>query len=381
MKLLPFVVRHLFRNRRRSVLTFLAITVSTIIFAALMSLPAIVDQVLRDPARSFRLIVHAKAGFFHPLPEAYANRIRGVPHVDAVIGSNIFMGFYRQPDQLVAALALDPGPVAELFPDFGISDGNAQEFRRDRNAALAGGGVVRAFGWHVGDTVTLRGANYPVDAEIKIVGIVEALGVRDNVLMRRDYLEELLGRPATVNMFWVKIDRTDSAPTAIKTIDDMFANSAAETNTESELAFAQSQMSDYRILFDGVQFLAAIVMCSIGLVAANTAAMSVRERRSEIAVLRALGFSRSSVVAAFVAEGLAIAVPAGLLGCAGAYGLLKLMPYASGTLGPLAMNLELPVRVVAMSITVSVAIGVLASVVPAVNAVRRNIVESLREVR
>ncbi|MGH7949778.1 MAG: ABC transporter permease [Candidatus Binataceae bacterium] len=381
MKLLPLVLRHLLRNRRRSALTFLGIGISTIIFAALMSLGGLIDQALRDPARSLRLIVHPKAGIFHSLPEAYANRIRGVPHVAAVIGSNIFLGYYRQPDQLVATLAIDPGPVNEVFPDFGISKADAVGFRRERIAALAGGGLVRAFNWRLGDTITLRGANYPIDAEIKIVGIVEAMGLRDNVLMRRDYLEELLGRPATVNMFWVKIDRAESAPTAIKTIDEMFANSAAETDSESELAFAQSQMSDYRILFDGVQFLAAIVMFSIGLVAANTAAMSVRERRSEIAVLRALGYSRSIVVAAFVAEGLAIAVSAGLAGCAGAYALLKLAPYTSGALGNIAMNLVLPPRVVALSMAVAAAIGVLASIVPAVNAVRDNIVSSLRAVR
>ncbi|MGH7864589.1 MAG: ABC transporter permease [Candidatus Binataceae bacterium] len=381
MKLLFLAARHLFRNRRRSILTFFAIAVSTLVFTALMSLPGLVDAALRDPARSFRLIVHAKAGLFHLLPEAYAHRIRSAPHVEAVIGSNIFMSFYRQPDQPVAALALDPGPVAKLFPDFGISDADAVKFRRDRTAALVGAGLMRAFHWRLGDTVTLRGANYPIDAEIKIVGIVDALGVRDNVLMRRDYLEELLGRPATVNMFWVRIDRTESAPAAIKTIDDMFANSAAQTDTESELAFAQSQMSDYRVLFDGVKFLAAIVMFSIGLVATNTGAMSVRERRSEIAVLRALGYSRSVVVATFVAEGLAIALPAGLLGCAGAYGLLKLAVYGSGTLGPIAMNLELSLRVIVLSIIAAAAIGVIASVVPAVNAVRRSIVESLRDVR
>jgi len=380
MKFLHLVSANLLRNKRRSVLTFLAVALSIFIFATLMSLPGLVNQALRERSGSRRLIVQAKAGFFYPLPEAYATRIRALPHVAIAAGSNIFLGYYRQPDQQVASIAVDHDSVTELFPEFDISNAQAKEFQRDRTAAFVGGALAKTFRWRVGDRLTLRGTSYPVDAELRVVGTLEELGFRDNVVFRRDYLEELTGRPATVNLFWVKVDSVESMPSVIEAIDETFANSAAETETESELGFAQSQMSAFRILFDGVQVLAAIVMFSIGLVAANTAAMSARERRSEIALMRALGYSRSMVVGTFLAEGLAIAIAAGLLGCAAAYGILRLIPYASATLGPIAMNLELPWRVVVMSMAVAATIGVLASAVPAFNAVRRNIVDSLRAV-
>jgi putative ABC transport system permease protein len=201
---------------------------------------------------------------------------------------------------------------------------------------------------------------------------------RDNVLFRRDYLEELTGRPAIVNMFVVKVDRADAVPAVIASIDETFANSAAETETQSQAEFARSMLAEYRLLFDGFLVLAVIVMLAIGLVAANTAAMSVRERRSEIAVMRALGYPRSFVFGALLAEGLAVSVPAGLAGCAGAYGVTRVLPYASETLGPLVLNMMFPANVLIMSLAAATAIGVLASFVPAFNAVRRNIVEGLR---
>jgi hypothetical protein len=110
MKFLPLVWRNLLRSKRRTFLTILSVAVSLFVFAALMSLPSVVNQLLRDRAGSLRLVCRSKGGIFYSLPEAYARRILALPHVEAVIGENLFMGTYRRPDDL---LRLPPAVFVE----------------------------------------------------------------------------------------------------------------------------------------------------------------------------------------------------------------------------------------------------------------------------
>ena len=115
MKYLSLVLINLTRNKRRTILTTLSITVSVFIFASLISLPGLLDQVLRDRANSLRLICHSKAGFSYMLPEAYRRQIESVPHVEAVAGYSVFMGTYRDPNQQRAS-SLDPALAASIAP-------------------------------------------------------------------------------------------------------------------------------------------------------------------------------------------------------------------------------------------------------------------------
>ncbi len=380
MKFLPIVLRNILRNKRRTVLTVLSITVSVFVFAALMSLPAVVNRILRDRANSLRLITHSKAGFFYSLPGAYRNQIAAIPHVEAVSGETIFMGTYRDARDAVPSAAIDPEKIEEIWPDWGISKQAAEEFRRVRIAALVGTTLMKLYGWKVGDHVTLRGTIYPVQAELSIAGILAGEAPAHALLFRRDRLDELLGRPGTVNLFWVKVDRSASIPGVIAEIDERFSNSSAETTTETELGASLAQLGSLRVIFDGARVLAAIVMLAIALVAANTAAMSVRERRKEIAVMRAIGFTPAVILVCLLAEGLAIGVASGLLGCAAAYFGLKLAPLASRSLGVLALLIAPPPRVLVESFTIAAAIGLLSSLAPGVAAVRREVVSELRAV-
>ena len=378
MRFLPLILRNLGRNKRRTVLTVLSIAVSLFIFATLMSLPGVVYEILRDQAGSLRLVCHGKAGVFYSLPEAYGRQIRTLPHVEAVLGENIFMGTYRGPSDQIPSAAVDAAQVQEMWPDFGISNQAAAEFRRLGTAALVGELLMKRFRWKVGDHVTLRGTIYPVDIELTIVGTLGGRAPAMALLFRRDYLEKALGQLGNVHLFWVKVDRSQSIPAVIGEIDWMFANSHAETQTESELGASQNSLANLRSLFDGIKVLAVIVMIAIALVASNTAAMSVRERRPEIAVLRAIGFQQRLVLSFLLAEGVTIGVVGGILGCGLAYVALKLIPYASSSLGNVVLMLRLPKRVVAESLVVAVVIGFASNLVPAVAATTRDITDTLR---
>jgi len=381
MKYLSLVLINLARNKRRTILTTLSITVSVFIFASLISLPGLLDQVLRDRANSLRLICHSKAGFSYMLPEAYRRQIERVPHVEAVAGYSVFMGTYRDPNEQIGILATDDDHIREIFPDWEVSAETDHEFENMRTAGLVSTTLMKVYGWKVGDTITLRGTLYPVDLQLTIVGVLNEEAAGPRIIFRRDYMEELLGRPGAVNLFWVKIDRSQSAPEVIAAIDEMFANSAHETATETEVMLIKSEMAgNLALLVNGAKFLAAIVIFTIGLVAVNTAAMAVRERRHEMAVMRAIGFTRNSIIARILVEGLIVGMAGGALGCALALLGFELLPHVSGALGPLALALTLSPRIVAYSFMIAALIGAASGFIPATLATRGDISTELRAV-
>lgn len=379
MKYLSLVLINLTRNKRRTILTMLSVAVSVFIFASLISLPGLLDQVLRDRANSLRLICHSKASLLYMLPESYRRQIETVPHVEAVAAYSVFMGTYRDPNQQIGVLATDDDHIREIFPDWELSAQTEREFENLRTAGLVATTLMKAYGWKVGDTIMLRGTMYPVDLQLTIVGVLNEDAAGPRIIFRRDYMEELLGRPGTANLFWVKIDRSQSAPEVIAAIDEMFANSAHETATETEVALIKNEIgSNLSLLLSGAKFLAAIVIFTIGLVAVNTAAMAVRERRHEMAVMRAIGFTRNSIIARILVEGLIVGVTGGALGCALAYLGFDLLPHVSGALGPLALALTLSPRVVAYSFLIAALIGAASGFIPATLATHGDISTELR---
>ncbi|MGC1399084.1 ABC transporter permease [Candidatus Binatus sp.] len=381
MNYFSLVLRNITRNKRRTILTTLSITVSKFIFASLISLPELLNQVLRDRANSLRLICHSKASLFYMLPESYRRRIETVPHVEAVAAYSVFMGTYRDPNEQLGILAVDDDHIREIFPDWDIGAETEHEFVSMRTAALVATNLMKLYGWKVGQTIMLRGTLYPVDLQLTIVGVLNEEAAGPRIIFRRDYMEELLGRPGTANLFWVKIDSSKSAPEVIAAIDEMFANSENETATETEVALIKNEIgSNLGLMLNGAKFLAAIVMFTIGLVAVNTAAMAVRERRHEMAVMRAIGFTRNSIIARILVEGLLIGVTGGVLGCVLAYLGFELLPHVSGALGPLALAMTLEPRIIAYSFLIAAAIGAASGFIPATLATRGAISTELRAV-
>jgi putative ABC transport system permease protein len=379
-KLIPLVLRNLARNKRRTILTVLSIGVSIFVFAALASLPMLVDQILRDRANSLRLITHSKVSVMYQLPVAYMQQVKSVPHVEAVSAYTVFLATYRDPSVQLPALAVSPHKFREMWPDWGVSAATEQEFLASRSACMVTHTLMRQYGWHIGDNIILHGTMYPIDVQVKIVGEVGDRAPASIIVFRTDYLDELIGRTGKINIIWVKIDSSKSAQQVMADVDRLFANSADETQTETESTMVKNRIGEMSLMINGAKALAAIVIFAIGLVAANTAAMAVRERRSEIAVMRAIGFTRDSIVVAILSEGFAIGILGGLIGCAMARAGFVALPYAASSIGPLAMQLKMSTQVLISSFTVATIIGVVSALVPAFTATRGSVAGSLRPV-
>jgi putative ABC transport system permease protein len=378
MKYFALVFKNLMRSKRRTLLTVLSIAVSLFIFSALVSLPTVANKILGDTASSTRIASHNKAGLTYNIPIAYKQRIAAVPHVEAVVAESWFGGIYHEVSDQFPNLAVDPEQVDVMWPDWGISKEQFDQFKKIRTACLVGGGTMKRFHLHLGQQIQLKGTVYPFNVTLTIVGKISGKAPPDFLLFRRDYLEEAAGRPGFVGNMWIRVDKPENVPQVIAAIDEGSANSSYETLSESEAAFLGNFMQMYRTFFRMAELLGFIVVLTIGLVAANTAAMSIRERRGEIAVMRSIGFRSRTILTLLLSESLLIGLLGGLIGCGTAFIVLKI--FSIGNLGGPLGSISMPPMVLVEALIVSVLIGILSAIAPASSAARRNIVDALRTV-
>jgi putative ABC transport system permease protein len=378
MKYTALVFKNLVRSKRRTFLTVLSIAVSLFIFSALVSVPTVADQILGNTASSTRIAMHNKAGLAYSIPIAYKQRVVTLPHVEVVVPESWFGGVYHEVSDQFPNLAADPEQVDKMWPDWGISPEQFEQFKKIRTAALVGEETMKRFHLHLGQQIQLRGTLYPFNVTLQIVGTIGGKAPPNFLLFRRDYLEEAAGRPGIVDNMWIKVDKPENVPQVIATIDEGFANSSAETLSESEAAFIGNFLDQYRMFFRMAELLGFIVVLTIGLVAANTAAMSIRERRGEIAVMRSMGFPSRTILSLLLAESLIIGLIGGVIGCGSAYVLLKV--FSVGNVGGPLGTIRMPPAVLAETLVVAALIGLFSAMVPASSAARRNIVDALRTV-
>ncbi|HEY6419842.1 MAG TPA: ABC transporter permease [Candidatus Binataceae bacterium] len=378
MKFAMLVWRNLRRSPRRTVLTTLAIALAAFTYSSLSSLPNVTRRMLSTPDSARRIAVMSASGFFNPLPDSYKRKILAAPHVVAASGLVYFGGVYRSPsDQL--GIAVDADQAELMWPDWGVTPKRASEFRASTMACLVPAAMLRKYGWHVGEQIILKGTIVPVDVTLRIADTLGASAPPDALLFRRDYLERsLAGRPS-VNAYHVMLDRADSVPSAIAAIDEIFSNSAAETHSQSEASWF-ANFVNFDTLFAMLRAMAILVVAAVALVALNTVVIAVRERHTEIAVMRAIGFSPALVLCLTVAESAFLGVVGGALGCAATFLVAKVLPFAFLPLGPVDLLAIVSPLVVAQAFVMSIAIGAVAGLVPAIGSVRRSVVESIRAI-
>ncbi len=379
MKFLPFVWHNLVRNRRRTLLTIFSIALSMFIFAALFSLPSYVDKVLASSASSPRLVCHGKAGLAYSLPESYGRQIAAVPHVVGVDMWNWFGGIYHLPSDQFPNLAVEPNEIDTVWPDWRVSPQSVDAFRRERTAALVGLSTMERFGFHLGQQIMLRDSVYGRNLQLKIVGTLGKGTMPTMMIFRRDYMQQAVGETGRADFIWIRVDKVESIPGVIQAIDSRFANSGDPTRTESEESFQAGFIESLRTIIRLAEILSIIVLLTITLVASNTAAMSIRERRAELAVMRSIGFTMRQIVVMLVTEGALIGLIAGALGAGIAWMVLHFLPLSGDLFGGLG-TIVMPASVPAGAMILSLLIGVSSAFVPAAIAMRRRVVDELRAI-
>src|SRR5258708_18226076 len=292
-------------------------------------------------------------GLGYALRVACKSKIGAIPHVVAVAPLVIYGGIYHEVSDQFPSVATD-GEKVEMWFDWGLT--GTDELKKIKTACLVAEGTMRRFNLHVGQQIELRGTVYPFNVTLTIVGTIVKGPVPSFLIFRLDYFEEAAGRPGIAHDFWVRVDESRVVPEVCAAIDNQFANSPAETRSASEAAAIGSILGRYRIFMKLAEFLGLVAVVAIGLVAANTAAMSIRERRSEIAVMRAIGFPSWVILSLLVGESLIVALSGGAIGCGAAFGLFKVFALNADSLVPF-VSLHVPAYVFAATLRVAATVA------------------------
>jgi putative ABC transport system permease protein len=382
MTLSSFIVRNAFRNKRRSLLTVFSIGFSLLLLTLMICIwrSFYVDQVAPEAAR--RVIVRDRVSLAFFLPAYYRDKIRAVPGVVAVAPITWFGGRYidDRPEHFFAQLATDPDEYLKVASDKIVPPDQVKAWQQDRAGALVDVTLANKYHWKLGDHITLQGTLFAVNPELTIRAIYYRDPPQNGLYFHTKYLEEALPWfKGQAGWYSAQIDSADNVGSASKQIDDMFRNSPLQTKTESEKAFQLGFVASLGNVKAFILGICGAVAFAIMLVSANTMAMSVRSRTREVAVLKTLGFTRRRVLSIFVSEAIALALAGGILGVLVAIPVIAGLTHSFIGFGiPLDMHVKAPTA--ALSLLVSLLLGLVSGTLPAYNASRMNIVDGLRHI-
>lgn len=382
MLTLVFILKNLSRHKLRNTLTIVGIAMSVLSFGLLRTT---VDAWYAgvEASSSTRLITRNSISLIFPLPISYGERIRGVEGVTRVCPGNWFGGVYIDEKNFFPNFAVEPRSYFELYPEFVLPDAQKDAFLRDRKGCVIGRKLAERFGWKIGDPVTLKGTLYPGDWGFTVRGVYsgrDKSADETQLLFHWDYLNETLKKtsPRQADQAWffiVGIRNAESAASISRAVDARFANSLAETLTETERAFQMSFVTMSEAIVSAIQLVSSLVILIIMAVAANTMAMSARERMGEFAALKALGFGGRYLALLILGESFAIAAIGCALGCALTFPVAAAFGDAVGQYFPV---FQVSGATVLLQVLSAFAVGLVAGIVPALRARSIGIAEALR---
>lgn len=378
-----YVLRHLRARPLRAALTGGAFAFSVGLLGFLMLLSTALEKEW-SPHMAQRLIVTAKTSFFDKLPMAYLPKTEAVPGVETVVPFDFVVGFYRdaRPENQVPVQAAPAGPMLHVYMEAAVPAEQAKAWAADPTGALVGPLLAEKFGWKVGDRVVLQ---VPVEGGVLETTIRAVMGYRVDagLYLHRRYFSQMTKDEGRTNMFWVLAKTRGDVDGITAALNRQFENAPvparAMTERQWQLQFLE-MLGNVKALLGSVGLATAFALL---LVTSNSLAMSARERRSESAVLRVLGFPRKAVAGFLLGEALAYGLAGALLGAAVMSLFARFVGAAldrtqyAGMGQLLVPDASALVLVAGLSTLLALAAGL----VPALNLARRPVAELLRETR
>ncbi len=382
MKFLPLVWKNIWRRKIRTIFTLLSIFVAFLLFGLLMTIRTAFSLGV-ELAGVDRLVVIHKVSLIMPLPVSYQARLASTPGVEMATHASWFGGIYQDPQNFFAQMAVEPEPYMKIYKEFHLPPDQMKAWLADRQGAIVGRDLAKRFGWKVGDRVPIQATIWRPKSGAGDTWLFNISGIYDgnpgtdltNFFFRYDYLDEnRRNGTGLVGWYIVKIADPGQSAALAQKFDDMFANSDAETKTTTEKGFIEGFAKQIGDIGAIMMAILAAVLFTILLIVGNTMAQSVRERTSELAVLKTLGFSNAAVVTLVLVESMFIAMLGGMFGL----GLAWLFVQGGDPTHGMLPAFVLPTRDIAAGVATMALMGLIAGALPAIGAMRLRITDALR---
>lgn len=380
MKYFSLVWAGLWRKRTRTVFTMLSIIVAFLLFGMLQGINQGINTVVGNLDVD-RLYVSAKSNMTDGLPIAHLNRIKSVPGVRAVSHWTYFGGFYQKAQDPLPAFATDVDQLFSVYKEMKIKPEYAEAMRNTRTGVLLSESLAKRRGWKVGDRIPVGtsiwtkkdgGSTWDFD----VVGTFDASAYGEGFpgfYLNYKYFDEASAfGQGVIHYYLVSISDPHQATNISRAIDALFENSANETQTQTESALAMMQLKQIGDINFIANAIVGAVLFTLLFLTANTMMQSVRERTSELAVLKTLGFSDGKVLMLVLTESLLLCSFAAAVGL-----LLSSFVFASPPIKAMFGNFPMPTIVIAMGAGMALVLALVSGLPPAWRARQLNIVDAL----
>jgi putative ABC transport system permease protein len=385
MKYLHLIWAALFRRKTRTILTLVSIIAAFLLFGMLDAVRTGFDQAGNSANGAERLQTGSRLSFIQTLPQSLEAQIAKVPGVKMVTYANWFGGAYQDPHNQVFSFAVEPNYL-DLYPEMEVSAAERKAFDNTRTGALVGEKLAERFHWKVGDKIPMQSTIFPNHEGSKnwtfdIVGILHSTdkksgGFYDQMfLLNWKYFDETTPyNRGQVGWYVTRVTDVNQADNVAKAIDAISANSDHETRTQTEAAATASWMKQLADIGLIVSSIMGAVFFTLLLLSGNTMMQAVRERTSELAVLKTIGFSSHSVLAMVLAESVLLLLLGGVLGLGLAMLTVGGIQSKMGGAIPMA---PVDAGIWVHGLLLMIAAGLLVGALPAMRAMRLNIVDAL----
>tara|TARA_Y100000766_G_scaffold210359_1_gene181970 strand:- start:126 stop:1286 length:1161 start_codon:yes stop_codon:yes gene_type:complete len=385
MKYWIIILAALNRKRWRTGLTISSLVIAFLLFGLLRSVAVVFTEDI-ELSGDDRLVVASKYSIIDSMPISYLQRIKSIENVDIVAHQDWFGGTYIDRANFFPKWPVPPKDFLDIYQEFNISNEQKEAFITTRTGMIAGKKLAERFNWKIGDRIPVIGDIYFMSNgsnlwEFDLVGIftdIENPGNEEQVFMNYQYFDEARESytKGTVGNFIVKLDSKDAGPRVAQEIDAMFANSMDETKTYTEKAYQQmfaSQIGDIGLIMNSIL---AAVFFTILLVTGNTMSQSIRERTSELAVFKTIGFSDMTMLILVLIESMVLCLIGAILGL-GITALL--MPGLSELISVSLGEISLDSSVIISGIGIAIITAFISGFPPALGAMRLKVVDALRK--
>jgi putative ABC transport system permease protein len=384
MLILKVLFRNAFRNKLRTGLTLLGITIAILAFGLLRTLISAWYAGV-EASSATRLVTRNSVSIIFPLPHFYKDKIQQVTGVRTVSYGTWFGGVYGEEKNFFANFAVEPRSFLELYPEFVLPPNERETFLKDQKGCVIGKKLASKFGWKIGDIVTLKGTIFLGNWDFVVRGIYRGRDKdtdESQFFFHWDYLNEISKKVLTlwanqVGYYIIGVARPELSGDVAVAIDQLFKNSLAETLTETEKAFQQGFVAMSGAIVAAIQIVSFVVIFIIMAVVANTMAMTTRERIGEYAILKTLGFGGGHITALIFGESLVITIIGCLLGVVLTFPATKVISHELGTYFPV-FNIER--ETLYLNFVAALIIAFVSAIIPTQRAIHIRIADGLRRI-
>jgi len=376
----PLILKQVWRHRVRTILTVMGIAISMFLFTAVQAMQVGVEIATREKADETTLVVYRKDRYCPAtsiLPQDYTRRIERVPGVVSAVPVKVVVSNCRTSLDVVTFRGVPKDQfLSEKGEKLQLIAGTFEDWHRRMDASLLGETLANRRGLKPGMTFDAAGITSYV------AGVIRSDDAQDqNVAYTSLEFVQLAGRDelGLVTQFNVKVQSPDQLERVASEIDELFRTAQEPTATFTEKAFVGRIADDIIELVGFARWLGLGCLFAVLALVGNAIVLSVQSRVSEHAVLQTLGYRGGLIAMLIVGEGLVVSLIGGGIGALAAVGLTKYSSFALSVEGQSIPIVAGPALLLT-GLLVCGTLGVVAGLIPALQASRREIAGCFRSI-